>query len=215
MFEINVGGRIRHRRKQLKYSVDKLAEMIGKNRATVYRYESNEIENMPFEILEPLAKALKVSPAYLMGWEEKDNKELLTEYNYFPVSISAGLPSDVDSMTDGDVEKVRIPDAIMGKWAGDTGVYLMKVNGESMNKIIPHGSMIAVKYTELQNLKDGDIVVYSHNNEYSVKRFYTSDEKLIFRPDSYDKSFTDHLTSSDSSDLVIHGKVVVYIVTAN
>lgn len=214
MFNINVGDRIRHRRKQLKYSADKLAEMIGKNRATVYRYESNEIENMPFEILEPLAKALKVSPAYLMGFAEKDSSELLTEYNYFPVSISAGLPSDVESMLNGDIEKVRLPDAIMGKWAGATGVYLMKINGESMNKIIPHGSMIAVKYTDIQNLNDGDIVVYSHNNDYSVKRFYTSDDGLIFRPDSYDKSFTDYLTPSDSPDLIIHGKVVVYVVTA-
>lgn len=51
-------------------TADQLAEKLGKNRATIYRYESDEIENMPISILEPLAKALQVTPAYLLGWEE-------------------------------------------------------------------------------------------------------------------------------------------------
>lgn len=52
-------------------SADKLAELINKNRATIYRYEKNEIENMPYDVIEPLAKVLNVSPAYLMGWEDR------------------------------------------------------------------------------------------------------------------------------------------------
>lgn len=58
----------------MKMTVDELAEKLGKNRATIYRYEGNEIENMPVSILEPLAKALHVTPAYLLGWEESDDK---------------------------------------------------------------------------------------------------------------------------------------------
>ena len=51
-------------------SVETLAEKLGKNRATIYRYESDQIENMPLSVIEPLAKVLNVSPAYLMGWED-------------------------------------------------------------------------------------------------------------------------------------------------
>lgn len=50
-------------------SVDELAKKLNKNRATVYRYESDEIENFPTSILIPLAKALETTPTYLMGWE--------------------------------------------------------------------------------------------------------------------------------------------------
>lgn len=71
---MTIGQRIRQRRKELKLSVDQLAKMLGKNRATIYRYESDEIDNMPLSVLEPLAKALKVSPAYLMGWEENESE---------------------------------------------------------------------------------------------------------------------------------------------
>ena len=40
--------------------------------ARVYRYESNEIENMSITILEPLAKALHTTPAELCGWNNTD-----------------------------------------------------------------------------------------------------------------------------------------------
>ena len=44
--------------------------MLNKNRATIYRYENGDIENMPIDVLEPLAKALNTTPAYLMGWTD-------------------------------------------------------------------------------------------------------------------------------------------------
>lgn len=65
---MNIGERIKARRQALNLSVDELAARLGKNRATVYRYENNEIENLPLSVLEPLAKALQTSPTYLIGW---------------------------------------------------------------------------------------------------------------------------------------------------
>lgn len=69
---MTIGNRIKQRRKELNISADKLAELLGKNRATIYRYESDEIENLPLSILEPLANALQTTPGYLMGWDEDD-----------------------------------------------------------------------------------------------------------------------------------------------
>lgn len=65
-----VGERIKQRRKELRMSADELARQLGKDRSTIYRYEKGEIENMPLDILEPIAKALRTTPQYLMGWEE-------------------------------------------------------------------------------------------------------------------------------------------------
>lgn len=67
---MNIGERIKQRRIALGLSVDEIAKQIGKNRATIYRYESSEIENLPTSVLEPLAKALHTTPAILMGWEQ-------------------------------------------------------------------------------------------------------------------------------------------------
>ena len=71
----NIGYRIKEKRKELKMSADELAKRLGKDRSTVYRYEKGDIENLPLDILEPIAKALQTTPAYLIGWEEKKIEE--------------------------------------------------------------------------------------------------------------------------------------------
>ena len=48
----------------------KKSKRINKNRATIYRYENNDIENMPITVLNRLSEILKISPMVLMGWEE-------------------------------------------------------------------------------------------------------------------------------------------------
>jgi len=66
-----IGQRISARRKELKMSADELAKRLGKNRSTIYRYEKGDIENLPLDILEPIAEALETTPAYLMGWQKQ------------------------------------------------------------------------------------------------------------------------------------------------
>ncbi len=70
---MNTGDRIKQRRIELGLTADELANRIGKSRATIYRYENGDIENMPTTILEPLAKALNTTPADLMGWGLSDD----------------------------------------------------------------------------------------------------------------------------------------------
>ena len=71
---MTIGDRIKLRRKELGMSADKLGEVIGKNRATVFRYENGDIERMPIDVIEPIAEALLTTPAYLMGWEDDNEK---------------------------------------------------------------------------------------------------------------------------------------------
>lgn len=87
---MTIGQKIKELRQQLNMSVDDLADKLGKNRATIYRYERGDIENLPLDVLEPLANALETTPGYLMGWEDTPKKkELLT----------------IDEVTMGDVFK--------------------------------------------------------------------------------------------------------------
>lgn len=67
---MTIGDRIKERRKKLDMTSDELADELGKSRATIYRYENGDIKNLPTTILEPLAKALYTTPAYLMGWTD-------------------------------------------------------------------------------------------------------------------------------------------------
>lgn len=66
---MSIGRRIKQRRKEMKISAEELAKRLGKDRSTIYRYEKGDIENMPIDILEPIAAALNTTPSYLMGWD--------------------------------------------------------------------------------------------------------------------------------------------------
>ena len=77
---MKIGDRIKIRRKHLKMSADELGRRLGKDRSTIYRYEKGDIENMPLDILEPIAVALETTPQYLMGWEqEQKNNDILSD----------------------------------------------------------------------------------------------------------------------------------------
>lgn len=68
---MTIGHRIKQRRKELRMSADTLAQRLGKDRSTIYRYEKGDIENLPIDILEPIARELSTTPAYLMGWQQE------------------------------------------------------------------------------------------------------------------------------------------------
>lgn len=67
---MTVGDRIRERREYLGISQIDLAKKIHVLKQTLYKYEMNIITNIPSDKVEKAAKILKVSPSYLMGWEE-------------------------------------------------------------------------------------------------------------------------------------------------
>src|SRR5690625_641492 len=193
-----------------------LAEELGrKSASSISEWEKGKY-TPKMKVLSEIAKIFNVNIDDLM---EKDLSNpssqsqkvfAVSRYRHFDTPISAGLPDHVDAVTDADT--IELPDSVMGKHAGQRDIFITRVNGESMNRIIPDGSLIAVKPIDEHQIKQGDIVVYSDNGDYSVKRFYKNDDQLIFRPDSNDDSFFDYITSTNNSNLVIHGKVVVYIV---
>ena len=69
------GKNISEARKNAGLTMEELGKMVGVSRATIKRYESGEIANIPDEKIEKIAKATKVSEAFLMGWDtlKKEN----------------------------------------------------------------------------------------------------------------------------------------------
>src|SRR5699024_10028450 len=149
--------------------------------------------------------------------DKEGNKTVFTSSNYpiYP-SVSAGVPVGIDGVKEIESETISVPDYLLGKLAGNKDIYFTRTNGESMNNIMPHDTLIAVKQVELHELKDNDIVVYRNHGEYAVKRFYKDGDRLIFKPDSTDNRFADDVINvNDADDLTISGKVVTYIVNVD
>ena len=86
---------IKSRRTELKMSQDTLAELTGyKDRSSIAKIEKGEVDLAESKIRE-FAKALKVSPQELMGWDEPDE----------PITIAAHF--DGDESTADELDRIK------------------------------------------------------------------------------------------------------------
>ena len=162
--------------------------------------------------IEKISNHFQIPKSYILKEDDYELPNLLSEYKYFPAYVSAGLPNDVEAVT--EYETISISDEVMGKYAKSKDIYFIKVNGESMNKIIPHNSLVAVRpVSSIHDLKTDDIVVYRKDSEYAIKRLVIDKDKWIFKPESTDDTFYDDVVyKNDVNNVTIKGKVVLYIV---
>lgn len=86
---------IKSRRTELKMSQDTLAELTGyKDRSSIAKIEKGEVDLAESKIRE-FAKALKVSPQELMGWDEVEE----------PTTIAAHF--DGDEYTAEELDRIK------------------------------------------------------------------------------------------------------------
>ena len=87
-------------------SAEELAKRLGKDRSTIYRYEKGDIENLPLDILEPIAKALETTPQYLMGWEAVQKKNDLISDVVIRMQTDETFSAAVESLYKLDEKKL-------------------------------------------------------------------------------------------------------------
>lgn len=68
---MTVGTRIAELRAKKGISQTELGELLGTTKQTIYKYETGVVTNIPLDKLERIADVLEVSPAYIMGWDDK------------------------------------------------------------------------------------------------------------------------------------------------
>lgn len=207
---------LKHYRKLNGYTQETIAPKLKITTSAYGSYEQGRNEP-PYSKLKMLAEIYNISVSTLTG-EPKDTLEFIAQsvsvhtYPYIDNYVSAGSPTTISGME--NLPKIQVPDELIGSYAGSNKLFFLKVNGESMNKIIPNDSVIGIiGYDTIYDLKNGDIVVYAtQDGEYAVKYFYRDGNKLIFRPNSTNPNYYD--TIFDVKDNIkIIGKVVQYSVT--
>lgn len=114
---MHIGERIKQRRKELGMSADKLAEKLGKDRSTIYRYEKGDIENLPLDILEPIAAALNTTPQYLMGWEKVQKKNDILSDIVLKLNEDMELLSMVETLSKLDFEKRQAVKSVLNAFS--------------------------------------------------------------------------------------------------
>lgn len=95
-----IGIRIKSAREDAQMTMETLSQKINVTKATIHKYETGLIKNIPSDKIELIAKATNVSEAFIMGWDEipkldsllgkisANEKEIDTEFmeNYIELS---------------------------------------------------------------------------------------------------------------------------------
>lgn len=71
---------IREKRLELGLTYEELGKIVGVGKSTVRKWETGMIENIKRDNIVALAKALKVSPALIMGWDVEENKQQMKAF---------------------------------------------------------------------------------------------------------------------------------------
>lgn len=204
----SVQDKIKKRRKELGLSLEDVAKALNVNRSTVLRYESKSIEKMPIDVIPPLAKILKCSPEYLMGWEDDKLKPINIIFDdYFPLhyctNLSAGSPTELLEAEPDAV--VYVPIKFQNR---KKRLHAFQVNGTSMNNVIQDGSIVVAEEVPDTVLKEGTIVVAWLDGEATVKRLYPGDSQVMLMPDSSDKGHHPITVNLEDDQLYIIGRVI-------
>ena len=194
---------LKERRKQLKMTLEEVAEIVGVGRSTVRKWENGDIENIGRSNIVKLAKALRVTPYYIMGIEEED-VGIVTPTINIPVvnSVSAGMP------TYNETDVIDYISVMNTSIKNDKEYFGLIVSGDSMDLEFKDGDIVVVeKDAQVEN---GDIAVVAVNGyDATVKRIKRDYDKniIMLMPESTNREHETQIYSMND-DVHIIGKVV-------
>lgn len=196
--------KIKARREELNLSLNDVAEALGVNKSTVMRYESKDIKKMPIDIIPPLAKVLKCSPEYLMGWESEDGYNNLYQIDKIKLpmlgSIACGEPIFASENRESYVlagTDIRAD-------------FCLKASGDSMiNARINDGDIVFIRKQEIVN--NGEIAAVIIDDTATLKRFYYYKKQGMIILRSENPKFEDIILSgSDLENVRVLGKAIAF-----
>lgn len=172
---MTIGDRIRRQRENLGLTQTELAEKVSISKQTLYKYEMNIITNIPSDKLEHIGKILDVSPSYLMGWKEIEEKKGIT-INVLG-RVAAGIPLEA-------VEEIIDTEEISEELAHTGEFFGLQIHGDSMEPRICDGDVVIVRRQE--DAETGDIVIALINGDDAtckrLKKYHDGIELIATNP---------------------------------
>lgn len=193
---------IKSRRKELNLTLEQVGNLVGVGKSTVRKWETGDIENMKRDKIVKLAKALKVSPSYIMGIEDEQPQLETLPVKKIPVvsKISAGLPIYSEENL---IDYIYFATNKLNSYKEEFG---LKVSGDSMDKIFQDGDIVVVeKDSIVENGQLGVVMINSYNA--TVKRIRYNGDQIILIPESNNTNHYPQVYSQDDEVKII-GRVV-------
>ena len=191
------------------WSQQKLAEMIGTTQQQIARYESGN-NDVKASVLIKLSGALDVTLSYLLGLKDTD-EGTAHEDQFVDVplygSIAAGTPIEMMEVEDTFPVPEKMHDAY-------PEAFLLKVEGESMNRILPNGCYALVDPCDTAEDNGAPYAVCVNGYDATIKRVRKLNNGFELVPDSTDPTYpvqTYNYNEPGTETITVIGRVVYYV----
>ena len=172
---VTVGDRIRQVRQEQDVTQQELADYIGVSKQAVYKYENNIVTNIPTDKVDAIAKRLKVSPAYLMGWEEQPTPKPTSPapvppgFMPMPEMVQVPLIGNIACGTPITAEQnIKSYIGVPAAWRAD---FALECHGDSMAPTICDGDVVCIR--KQPEVEQGQIAAVRIGEEATLKHFYS------------------------------------------
>ncbi len=199
------GERIKYARKACGMTQAELAEKIGVKFSAIHKYENGLVVNLKRDTIAALAKALDVSPAWLMCMDDDPSS---LPANILPLPKMKKVPLVGNIACGTPVLAEQNVEAFLSMPEGVNADFCLRCMGDSMiNARIFDGDIVYIRQQE--TVEHGEIAAVLIDTEATLKRVYLYDDRIVleaenpqYRPKSY--------WGEDMNDVRILGKAVAF-----
>ena len=200
---MSFGNILKKIRQENNLTQEELAKKINTSRSNIANYENDK--NMPsLDMLDKLSKIFDCSIDYLLGKTNENAINISDKIYMCPVygQIPAGEPNWAEECIEG-----RLPlDPGLMNIVDPEECYFLRVNGESMNKVIKNGAYALIRKTDW--VENGEIAVVLVNGyNATLKKFTKNNDVVVLEPMSNDTSFQTQIYTKDTPIKII-GKYI-------
>ena len=190
---------IKYYRKKLGLTQEELGNYVGVQKSAIAKYENGRIENLKRTTIEKLSELFGILPSELLGISVTNNVMSNTT-NVIGV-VPAGTPLEAIEDIIGEIE---YPSRFE-----DKEVFALQIKGDSMNKVLPDGSIGLFEKTDvLENGQIGAILVNGY--DATVKKFYRLTDSYVLEPLSFNPDYQPIVIKDGTDPVSIVGKLLWY-----
>lgn len=191
---------LKDRRLELKLTLEDVGNVVGVGKSTVRKWENGLIENMKRDKIALYAKALNVSPLFIMGIPEDEKINASNKLVKIPVigEIACGTPILTDENINGYREELAdsLPHG---------NLFYLQTKGNSMTPTVPENSYVLIR--EQSEVEDGEIaaVLLNGDSEATLKRIKHQGEIMMLVADN--TNYPPYIVTEDNPARIV-GKAV-------
>lgn len=188
------------------WSQQDLAEKMDTTQQTIQRYESGS-RDIKSSVLIKLSAVLGVTISYLLGMENTSipNNDMVEVPLYG--AIAAGTPIEMIPVENSQ----PVPSEVRRRYPS---AFLLKVEGDSMNKILPNGCYALVDPCDAVEHNGAPYAVCVNGYDATIKRVNKLNNGFELAPDSNDPTYSKQVFNYNepgTQTITVIGEVVYFV----